>query len=68
MKRVIFFDPLEVRQLAAESSNDRAPVPAAPGNSSASRVSPSSGREGDVQQLIHDLAVFAATHRPRPHS
>lgn len=69
MKRVIFFDPLEAKQRSAEMSKDRAPVPTAPSKPpSASRASPFKGREREVQQLINDLAVLAATRRPRPHN
>lgn len=69
MERIIFFDPVEVKRHSAEPSEDPAPVPAAPGKlPSASQVALARCRESEVQQLIHDLAVLAATHRPRPHN
>jgi hypothetical protein len=68
MERVIFFDAPVPEARSVGHPVDRTPVPAPPRKPlrASSVAVPSRGREREVQQLIHDLAVLAATRRP-PH-
>jgi hypothetical protein len=61
MDRVEFFDPFAAENLSSATSTKRVPpVPAAPRRPIAEPAVPSRGREREMQQLIHDLAVLAA--------
>lgn len=60
MTRVLFHDPFVDREpISMEASTDSFPVPA-PARTSvrAPQTLPPQGREREVQQLIHDLAVL----------
>lgn len=65
MERVIFFDPPAVKEPSSlVPSAGRVPLPAPLSRLPAAFPTlPSKGREREVQQLIHDLAVLAADHR-----
>jgi hypothetical protein len=66
MKPVCFIDPFAAEEPASVAPPDKpAPVPG-PSTKSVplSSVVFSSGREREVQQLIHDLAVLAARQEP----
>ena len=66
VERVIFIDPFTADERPSmASSKGPSPVPAPPTKPvPASQFSPSRGREREVQQLIHDLAILAARHPP----
>ena len=66
MERVRFIDPFAGNpQPSGGRPDNLRPVPAPP-NTPAKRTTavPSRGREREIQQLIHDLAVLAATSKP----
>ncbi|WP_320536684.1 hypothetical protein [Pseudarthrobacter sp. IC2-21] len=62
---MLFIDPSGGKELpAAPPPADRNPVPAPPVRKPVplTQVRPVRGRDREMQQLIHDLAVLAAQH------
>lgn len=66
MARVRFIDPFAGKQQSSGGRPDNfRPVPAPPKTPTKKTTAvPSRGREREIQQLIHDLAVLAATSKP----
>jgi hypothetical protein len=66
MERVEFIDPLAGEERPPVSQRKKLrPVPVPPGKPLKATIAvPSRGREREVQQLIHDLAVLPAENRP----
>lgn len=61
MEQMMFVNPPAVE---VPPSTSRSPIPSPPTKPlTVSKVSPSQGREREVQQLIRDLAVLAARHK-----
>ena len=66
MEQVSFIDPFAGEQQSSGGRpNNMRPVPAPPKNPAKRTAAvPSRGREREIQQLIHDLSVLAATSKP----